>query len=365
VRTDAGRFEDLLRAWQDGDASAAELAELEAALREDSSHGRALVEAALLEAQLYAFYGAQAGARPSGEAASGAPAASRPKRRWAEVAAAAVLLAVSAVGVGRLLGRSGEVREGQAVAARGTEPRRLRFREGAEAALEPGSTGRGLAGGFELTGGRGLFRVPGGTPFRVVTPAGSVEASGAEFEVALRALAGEGRPELEVAVTAGAARVEAWGFHEVVPAGRSEAFGPPSAAGARYARLLEGATLTLAGAAERAGGRVRSIKLEDDEGRPLYAVEVVREGRLFEVEFDVRTGERLEEEPEGEGGPVPAARLSLGEAIGRALAELPGRAVGAEFRSEGGLTVAVVRVLYAGRVREIGVDADTGRIVGR
>lgn len=362
---EADRFEDLLRAWQDGDASAAELAELEAALREDSSRGRALVEVALLEAQLYAFYGAQAGARPSGEAASESPAASRPKRRWAEVAAAAVLLAVSAVGVGRLLGRSGEVREGQAVAARGAEPLRLRFREGAEAALDPGSTGRGLAGGFELTGGRGRFRVPDGMPFRVVTPAGTVEAAGAEFDIALRPLPGEGRPELVVAVGAGRVQVEAWGFREVVPAGRSEAFGPPSAAGVSFARLLERAALTLAGAVERAGGRARSAKLEDDEGRAVYAVEVVREGRLFEVEFDARTGERLEEEPEGEGGPVAAARLSLGEAIGRALAELPGRAVGAEFRSEGGLTVAAVRVLYAGRVREIEVDADTGRIVGR
>lgn len=362
----ADRFEELLRAWQDGDASPQELVELAESVQSDPSRRRALVEAALLEAQLYSFYGARAGARPIPQTApEPAVAAPRSRRRIGELAAAGILLAVCAAGVAHLLGRSGEVREGRTVAARGTDPLALRFRDGAEGTLEPGSAGRGRADGFELESGCGRFRVPDGTPFRVVTPAGTVEASGAEFEVALRPLPGEERPELEVAVAAGAARVEAWGFREVVPAGRSEAFGPPSAAGARYARLLEGAALTLAGAIERAGGQARSAKLEEDEGRAVYAVEVAREGRLFEVEFDARTGERLEEEPEGEGKSVPGARLSLAETIKRALAELPGRAVEAQFRLEGSRTVVAVKILYAGRVREIKVDADTGRIAGR
>lgn len=361
----ADRFEELLRAWQDGDASPAELAELAEFVQGDPSRRRALVEAALLEAQLYSFYGARSGARPIPEITPEPAGAVRPRRKMAERAAAGILLAVCVAGVAHLLGRSGELREGQAVAARRSDPRALRFRNGAEGTLEPGATGRGREDGFELDSGRGRFRVPAGSFFRVVTPAGTVEASSSEFEVALRALSGEDRPELVVAVGAGRAFVEAWGFREVVPAGRSETFGPPSAAGARYARLLEGATLTLAGALERAGGQARSAKLEDEEGRAVYAVEVVREGRLFEVEFDARTGERLEEEPEGEGERVPRARLSLGEAIGRALAELPGRAVEAQFRPEGDRTVAAVKVLYAGRVREIKVDADTGRVVGR
>jgi uncharacterized membrane protein YkoI len=375
---DAERFENLLRAWQDGDASPGELSELAGAVCADRSLGRALVEAALLEAQLYAFYGAQAGRRPVGEAASVPAEAARPRRRWAEMAAAGILLAVSVAGVAHLLGRSGEVREGRAVAARGDRPLVLRFRGGAEATLEPGSAGRGRSDGFELTVGRGRFRVPGGAPFRVTTPAGTVEASAfasasadrsaAELEVALRPLPGQERPELGVTVAAGTAGVEAWGFREVVPAGRSEVFGPPSEAGARAARLLEKAAFPLAAFVGRAlerGGVVRAARIEDEEGRAVCAVEVLRDGRLFEVEFDVRTGERLEEEEEGEAGRVPAARVALGEAIERALAELPGRAVEAALRSEGGRIVAAIQVLYAGRVREIRVDADTGRILGR
>jgi uncharacterized membrane protein YkoI/ferric-dicitrate binding protein FerR (iron transport regulator) len=363
---DADRFEDLLRAWQDGDASAAELSELAAAVRADRSRGRALVEAALLEAGLYAFYGAQASGRAVADATSAPPA--RPRRRWAEIAAAGILLAVSIAGVAHLLGRPGEVREGRWVAARGAAPLALRFRGGAEATLEPGSAGQGRPDGFELAAGRGRFRVPGGASFRVTTPAGAVEASGAEFAVALRPLPGEERPELGVTVAAGTARVEAWGCREAVPPGRSEVFGPPSEAGARAAKLLEGAALPLAafvGRAVERGGAARAARIEDDEGRAVCTVEVLRDGRLFEIEFDVRTGERLEEEEEGEAGRIPAARLGLGEAIERALAELPGRAIEASLGSEAGRGVAAVRVLYAGRLREIRVDTDTGRIVGR
>ncbi|MFN3485077.1 MAG: PepSY domain-containing protein [Planctomycetota bacterium] len=360
------RFEELLRAWQDGDASPAELAELAESVQSDPSRRRALVEAALLEAQLYSFYGARVGARSIPEITPEPASAARPSRRKiAELAAAGILLAVCWAGVAHLLRRSGELREGQTVAARNTDPLALRFPNGAEGTLQPGATGRGRADGLELESGRGRFRVPGGSFFRVVTPTGTVEASGAEFEVTLRTLPGENRPELVVAVGAGEVRVEAWGFREIVPAGRWETFGPPSASGARYARLLEGATLTLADALERAGGQARAAKFEEDEGRAVYAVEVVREGRLFEVEFDARTGERLEEEPEGEAERVPRTPLSLGEAIRRALAELPGRAVEAQFRTEGDRTAVEIKVLYAGRVREIKVDADTGRIVGR
>lgn len=87
----ADRFEDLLRAWQDGDATADELRELEGLLRGDPARRRRLADAVLVESALYGKFAREA-----------APAAPR-RRRWLELAAAGLLVAASAVAVGRLM----------------------------------------------------------------------------------------------------------------------------------------------------------------------------------------------------------------------------------------------------------------------
>lgn len=89
---EAGRFDDLLRLWQDGDASPAELEELGAALRENPERRRELVRSVLVDVNLYGRY-AVAGSRASSATRS---------RRW-ELVAAVLVLALSAVLVGRLL----------------------------------------------------------------------------------------------------------------------------------------------------------------------------------------------------------------------------------------------------------------------
>jgi uncharacterized membrane protein YkoI len=86
-----GRFDELLRLWQDGDASAEELGELDGLLRGDPALRRRLVESTLVESALYSRFARQA-----------APAPVR-RRRTLELAAAGLLLAVSAVAVARLL----------------------------------------------------------------------------------------------------------------------------------------------------------------------------------------------------------------------------------------------------------------------
>jgi uncharacterized membrane protein YkoI len=91
--TDPGRFDELLRLWTDGEASPAELQEFGAALRENPERRRELVRSVMVEVNLYGRYAASAGA-----------GATRPKgrtRAW-EVAAAALVLALSAFLLGRL-----------------------------------------------------------------------------------------------------------------------------------------------------------------------------------------------------------------------------------------------------------------------
>jgi uncharacterized membrane protein YkoI len=89
---DRARFEDLLRLWQDGEASPEELRELDELLRRDPSLGRELVTSVLLEVNLYRRYAVQ-----------GAAAKAPSRRRVWEAAAAVLVLAVSAFLVGRVL----------------------------------------------------------------------------------------------------------------------------------------------------------------------------------------------------------------------------------------------------------------------
>jgi uncharacterized membrane protein YkoI len=90
---DPGRFDELLRLWQDGEAQPSDLKELGEALRDSAERRKELVRSVLLEVNLYCRYAASAGTK-----------ATRPKTRtrfW-EAAAAALVLAISAFLVARL-----------------------------------------------------------------------------------------------------------------------------------------------------------------------------------------------------------------------------------------------------------------------
>ncbi len=85
---DARRFDELLQRWQDGDAATAELEELASLLRQDPLRRRELVTSIRLELNLHRKY---------------APAKAPARRRRWELVAAALVLALSAFLVGRLL----------------------------------------------------------------------------------------------------------------------------------------------------------------------------------------------------------------------------------------------------------------------
>jgi uncharacterized membrane protein YkoI len=87
---DARRFDELLQRWQDGDAAAAELEELASLLKQDPLRRRELVTSIRLELNLHRKYAPANAAAPAR------------RRRW-EVVAAALVLALSAFLVGRLL----------------------------------------------------------------------------------------------------------------------------------------------------------------------------------------------------------------------------------------------------------------------
>jgi uncharacterized membrane protein YkoI len=87
---DARRFDELLQRWQDGDAASAELEELASLLKQDPLRRRELVTSIRLELNLHRKYAPAKAAAPAR------------RRRW-ELVAAALVLALSAFLVGRLL----------------------------------------------------------------------------------------------------------------------------------------------------------------------------------------------------------------------------------------------------------------------
>lgn len=79
MTTRPSRFEELLQRWQEGEATAVELAEFEAILKNDARYRRALVSTVRVEAAL-----------------DRAPApVARTRRRWLEAAAAILLVGIS------------------------------------------------------------------------------------------------------------------------------------------------------------------------------------------------------------------------------------------------------------------------------
>ena len=359
----SARSEELLQLWQDGDATDAQLAELETSLRNDPELRKALVGSVLLEADLYARY-------------AGAPAAQvRPSRRWFfEAAAALLIVAASAFAVGKLLLKEAP----QPFDVRTLAPASFALKDGSSLVLDAGSAGllRSDDDLLELDRGSGSFKIDGRTqPFRISTPGGSVSSLGGEFSLSLRPLgmkaprdAGN-RPELRIQVSAGRVDVDSWGYRETVLAGDRRTFGPASSA-RNFARLLEGASVTMAEAIDRAtaksSGTALRARLEDEDGKICFAVELARGAETVEVDLDAKTGDVADQDTEASDRSRLAAALgiTLKSAVEKALQAVPGRAVEAEFELEGRKVLAEIKILTgSGEVREVNVDGVTGEIL--
>lgn len=240
----ASRFQELLQRYQNGEAVAAEILELEACLRGDADYRRLFVESCFLEVQLHKVFGIAPGAETRD------PLAIRFRRVAGRLSAAAVFLAVGAM-LFQVLGRgefadpeivSGQARIAGLPAARvpsgasfdvvGDMPLVIRLGDGSEAEFRPTSQavlhGRrdGRRQVVELVRGFGRFKVaPGEGQFRVDTPAGAVTALGTEFWVALRGRAAnppatQRRAVLVVAVQTGTVRVDAGAKSKTLSAGQ-------------------------------------------------------------------------------------------------------------------------------------------------
>ncbi len=375
---DATRFEELLMRWQDGDASAAEIAEFEGLLRDHAEFRRALVGSVLLEAGLHRRYAAAKTATP-------APAR---KRTW-EAAAAILVVAVSLFAVGRLLFRGDDIallsgavwsqgapaaalRDGQAFEIRGLAPATIQLRDGTRVILDAGSAGilPTASTPFELSRGSASFQ--GDATFRVSTPAGGFSASNAQVWVLLRPSPRKAvkRPELVVETARGNVDVDAWETRATVAEGSRRVFGPPPpAGGVDYPALLDRATFSLSAAivrAQAAGGGVPvHAELEDEDGRAAFSVGLALENKVREIDLDPKTGQVLQDEVEQEDQSRIAAALKipLHTLVDKVLESAAGRAVEAELELKGGRLRAEIKIYGPEGLREIKIDGETGEIL--
>jgi ferric-dicitrate binding protein FerR (iron transport regulator)/uncharacterized membrane protein YkoI len=301
---DATRFEDLLMRWQDGDASAEENREFERLLRDNPEFRRALVGSVLLEAGLHRRY----------KAPSLAPAALPSRKRTWEAAAALLVVAVSLFAVGRLLFRADDVRVvSGAVWSQGAPA----------AALSDGQT-------FDV---RGLtpatLQLRDGT--RVILDAGSagtLPAGPLPFELS------RGSASFQVDAAPAPFRVS-------TPAGGF------SASNAQVWVLLRPST--------RKGVKRPELVVETTRG----SVDV----DAWEVRATVPEGGRRVFGPPPPAGGVDYSGLLDQATIVRAQAAGGGIPVHAELEVEDGRPAFSVGLAVESKVREIGLDPKTGKVL--
>jgi len=387
---DFTRFEELLKSWQDGEASPEDLREFETLLQSDPIYRKELVHSILLEAGLHRRYAAAKAAEVEVPAAR-----SLGRRRSWEATAALIVMAVSLFAVGRLLLRneppahrvlSGDVwtlgapanvlRDGQSFEVRGLAPATVQLKDGTKAVLDAGSAGSIPAegGSFDLRKGSASFAVD--HSFRLTTPVGSASTPDGQFWVLLRPSTRKlpkelaRRPELVVETTRGRTDIDAWDTKASVGAGQRRIFAAPlPAGGTDYARLLDGTTLTLSAAIARATAAGPGIpvhaELEEEDGRIAYSISLAVDAKVRELTLDPRSGKVLDVETDDEDRSHVAAlaTMSLQALLDKVLESVPGRAVEAELELKGGRLRVEIKILGPDGLKEYKADAATGQIL--
>ncbi|MBI4566510.1 MAG: PepSY domain-containing protein [Planctomycetes bacterium] len=388
------RFEELLERWQEGDASASQLAEFETILRSDPRYRRALVESVLLEVDLFRKYAEVASAAlPSSlDPAHEQVASPAPKRRslesWAAVLVAGIsILAVAylflrfppreashRVAAGHLWVEGAPARaskRGDVFEVRGAAPARIDFQDGSRLALAPESAGtyRGDRD-FELARGSGTFQVmPGPEPFRVETPLGTVRTEVGTFSVSLQTATDANRAlSFAVTVASGSVEVDYSGAPHRLGAGESVTYGLPAGRASALEKLIRQAAFDLSEGIEKAllaaPGTAIEAGIEGGSGRVIYSIEVAQGVQVREIELDAKTGAVVGDEIEDEDRSklVAASKRSLPDALRAALEKVPGTAVHvkAELRDE--RAQATVGILREGRFFMVIVDLETGAV---
>jgi uncharacterized membrane protein YkoI len=117
---------------------------------------------------------------------------------------------------------------------------------------------------------------------------------------------------------------------------------------------------------EVGGGQVTEIAADSQDGRSVWEVEVVRDGRESEVVIDANSGKVIEIERKGKVSRskqrrINEARVSVDQALEQALAESGGGSVRKmDLDQERGKTVYEFDIETDGRMVEVDVDAQHG-----
>lgn len=118
-------------------------------------------------------------------------------------------------------------------------------------------------------------------------------------------------------------------------------------------------------------GTVIDVDLDDDDARLVFEVEVVTGEGTVEVTLDAHTGAVIGREPEDsadaaeDAARAARARITAADAVRRARAAVPGRAVDLELDDHAGTVVFEIEVVAPDRTVEVVVDAVTGEVIGQ
>ena len=140
-------------------------------------------------------------------------------------------------------------------------------------------------------------------------------------------------------------------------------------ADAREIAALAAAPVTLTqaiGTAEKeSGGQALEAEAEREDGRLVYEVTTLVDGKLYEFEIDPQSGAILEKEvEEAEDDEVPTGKIiDIATAMTAAEAAGNGQAIEAEFETEDGRALYEVEVMSGQSVTKILVDAESGQVV--
>lgn len=143
---------------------------------------------------------------------------------------------------------------------------------------------------------------------------------------------------------------------------------------ADYEKLFKAATFSLTEAIDKAlavkeakDGVVVNAEIEEENGKIIYSIQLAKGAKILEVNFDVRDGSLLplENEDGDKSAQARAARITVKQAIERAIQHGKGRVVEASLLMKEGKPVCDVKVFTPeGKLTTVSVNAETGVIVG-